>query len=60
MVTSRALTLLNVIQAVGEIAMNDRETLATVVHLIRSGQVRLCDDAVRAIMDLVATADAAA
>jgi hypothetical protein len=54
MVTSHELTLLDVIQAVSEVATNDWETLATVVHLIRSGQVRLCHDAVRAIMDVVA------
>jgi hypothetical protein len=57
---SRDLTLLDVIQAVSEVAANDQETLATVVHLITSGQVRLCDDAIRAMRDLSVTADAAA
>ena len=54
------LTLLDVIQAVHEEAANDQETLVTVVHLITSGQVRLCDDAIRAMRDLLARADAAA
>jgi hypothetical protein len=60
MATSDDVTLLDVIQAVSEVAANDLETLATVVHLIRSGQVRLCDEAVRALNDLWASADAAA
>jgi hypothetical protein len=53
-------TLLDVIQAVSEEAANDQEILATVVHLMTSGQVRLSDDALRAMRDLVATVDAAA
>lgn len=60
MVKSRNLTLLDVVQAVSEVAANDQETLATVVHLITSGQVRLCDDAIRAMRDLSVTAGAAA
>jgi hypothetical protein len=60
MVKSRNLTLLDVVHAVSEVAANDQETLATVVHLITSGQVRLCDDAIRAMRDLSARADAAA
>jgi hypothetical protein len=60
MVKSRNLTLLDVVQAVSEVAANDQETLATVVHLITSGQVRLCDGAIRAMRDLSARADAAA
>jgi hypothetical protein len=54
------MTLLDVIRAVREVAANDQETLATLVHLIRSGQVRLSEDAIKAMMDLLATADAAA
>jgi hypothetical protein len=54
------LTLLDVIQAVSEVAANDQETVATVVHLISSGQVRLSDEAVRAMRDLLMTADVAA
>ena len=60
MASARNLTLLDVIQAVSEVAANDQETLATVVHLITSGQVRLCDDAVRAMLHLLATVDEAA
>ena len=60
MAKSRDLTLLDVIQAVSEVAANDQETIATVVHLITSGQVRLCDDAIRAMRDLSVTAGAAA
>jgi hypothetical protein len=60
MARSRDLTLLDVIQAVREVATNDQETVATVLHLITSGQVRLSDDAIRAIRDLLATVDAAA
>jgi predicted nucleotidyltransferase len=54
------MTLLDVIRAVREVAANDQETLATVVHLIRSGQVRLSEDTIKAMLDLLATADAAA
>jgi hypothetical protein len=54
------LTLLDLIQAVSDVAANDREVLATALHLIRSGQVRLSDNAIRGLRDLCATADAAA
>lgn len=60
MATSDDVTLLDVIQTVGEVAENDREIIATVVDLISSGQVRLCDDAIEAMRHLVATEDAAA
>jgi hypothetical protein len=60
MATSRDLTLLDVIQAVSEVAANDQETLATVIHLISSGQVWLSDDAIRAMINLLAPSDAAA
>jgi hypothetical protein len=60
MAKSHDLTLLDVIQAVSEVAENDQEIIATVVHLISSGQVRLCDDAIEAMRQLVATVDAAA
>jgi hypothetical protein len=59
MATSHGLTLLDVIQAVGEVAENDLEIIATVVHLISSGQVRLHNDAIGAMKHLVATVDAA-
>jgi hypothetical protein len=60
MVSSDALTLLDVMQAVREAAANEQETLATVVHLISSGQVRLSDNAIKAIQELSAITDVAA
>jgi hypothetical protein len=57
---SHKVTLLNVIQAVSEVAVNDEETMATVVHLISSGQVRLWTEATTAMMAVWATAEAAA
>jgi hypothetical protein len=60
MATFHGLTLLDVIQAVSEVAENDLEIIATVVHLISSGQVRLQNDAIGAMRHLVATVDAAA
>jgi hypothetical protein len=60
MTSSGDLTLLDLIRAVNEVAVNDRETVATVAHLINSGQVRLCGDAAGATIDLMATTDAAA
>ena len=60
MAPSPVLTLCEVIQAVSEVAANEQETLATVVHLITSGQVRLSDDAMKAIQELSAITDVAA
>jgi hypothetical protein len=60
MTSSGDLTLVDLIRAVNEVAVNDRETVATVAHLINSGQVRLCGDAPGATIDLMATTDAAA
>ena len=60
MARSDAVTLLDVMQAVREAAANEQETLATVVHLISSGQVRLSDDAMKAIQELSAITDVAA
>jgi len=42
------------------VAVNDEDTMATVVHRLSSGQVRLCDEAITAMMDVLASADAAA
>jgi hypothetical protein len=50
---------LDVMQAVRE-AANEQETLATVVHLLSSGQVRLSDGAIKAIQELSAITDVAA
>lgn len=60
MARTSELTLLDVIQAVSEAAENDHEIIATVVHLISSGQVRLCEEAIKGMRDLVASMDAAA
>jgi hypothetical protein len=60
MATSPVVTLCEVIQAVSEVAATEQETLATVVHLITSGQVRLSDDAMKAIEELSAITDVAA
>ena len=57
--STRYLTLLDVIQAVSEVAASDQETLATVADLINRGQVRLCGDAAGATIDLSATEDTA-
>jgi hypothetical protein len=60
MAISHELTLLDVIQAVSEVAEADQEVVATVTHLICSGQVRLRNDAIEAIRHLLATVEAAA
>jgi hypothetical protein len=60
MASAYDLTLLDVIQAVCAVAVNDEETNATVVHLISSGQVRLGDEAITALKEVLASADAAA
>jgi hypothetical protein len=60
MAISRDVTLLDVFQVVREVAANEQETLATMVHLLTSGQVRLSDEAVRVMKDLLATMGAAA
>jgi hypothetical protein len=60
MARSDALTLLDVMQAVREAAANEQETLATIVHLLSSGQVRLSAHAIQAIRELLVTTTAAA
>ena len=35
-------TLLELVQAIGEVTEDDREVVATVIHLLMSGRVRLC------------------
>jgi hypothetical protein len=49
----------DLIQAVNEVATNDQELLATVAHLVNSGQARFCGDRTGATIDILAT-DAAA
>ena len=60
MARSRYPTLLDLIQAVSEIATSDQEMLATVADLINSGKVWLCGDSAGATIDLLATEDVAA
>jgi hypothetical protein len=60
MARSPELTLLDVIQAVSEVAANEQETLATMVHLLTSGQVRLSDEAISGIKALFVTTNVAA
>jgi hypothetical protein len=57
---TRTLRLCDVIQAVSEVAANEQETLATMVHLLTSGQVRLSDEAISGIKALFVTTNVAA
>jgi hypothetical protein len=57
---TRTLQLCDVMQAVSEVAANEQETLATIVHLLSSGQVRLSAPAMQAIRELLVTTSAAA
>jgi hypothetical protein len=59
MATSHDVILVEVFQAVRDVAANEQETLATMVHLLASGQVRLSDEAIRTMQELSATANAA-
>jgi hypothetical protein len=60
MAKSPELTLLDVMQAVSDVAANEAETLAAIVHLLSSGQVRLSVQAVTALRELLVTTTAAA
>jgi hypothetical protein len=60
MARSNDLTLLDVIQAVSEVAESDQEVLATMVHLISSGQVKLSANTVWAMRHFMAAVDTAA
>jgi hypothetical protein len=57
---TQALRLCDVIQAVSDVSADEDETLATIVHLLSSGQVRLSAQAVTAIRELLVTTTAAA
>jgi hypothetical protein len=57
---SQALRLCDVLQTVREEAANEQETLATIVHLLSSGQVRLSAPAMQAIRELLVPTTAAA
>jgi hypothetical protein len=39
---ARATTLLALVSAVSEVTRDDREVVATILHMLRSGEVRLC------------------
>ena len=39
---ARVTTLLALVRAIGEVTHDDREVVATILHLLRSGEVRLC------------------
>jgi hypothetical protein len=60
MASAHALTWLDVIQAVSEEAANEEEALATIVHLLASGQVRLSAEAISGMKALFVTTHAAA
>jgi len=57
---TQALRLCDVLQAVREEAANEQETLATIVHLLSSGQVRLSADAIMTLRELLVPTTAAA
>jgi hypothetical protein len=57
---TQVLRLCDMLQAVREAAANEQETLATIVHLLSSGQVRLSAPAITAIRELLVTTTAAA
>ena len=46
------ITLLDLVQAVTDSAANEREVIATVVHLVNSGTVQLCGNFRGARFDL--------
>jgi hypothetical protein len=60
MARSDDVTLLDVMQAVSDVPAHEDETLAAIVHLLRSGQVRLSGPAMTAIRELLVTTTAAA
>ena len=39
---ARSTTLLALVRAVGEVTQDDREVVATILRMLRSGEVRLC------------------
>jgi hypothetical protein len=59
MATSHNMTLLNVFQAVREMAADEQETVETMAHLLTSGQVRLSHEAIRALKELSVTVNTA-
>jgi hypothetical protein len=57
---TQVIRLCDVMQAVSDVAANEDETLATIVHLLSSGQVRLSAHAMQAMRALLVTTTAAA
>ena len=57
---TQVIRLCDVMQAVSDVAANEDETLATIVHLLSSGQVRLSAHAMQAMRELLVTTTAAA
>ena len=57
---SRTVRLCEVMQAVSEVAANEQEILATIVHLLTSGQVRLSAEVISGLKALVVTTNTAA
>jgi hypothetical protein len=57
---TRTLRLCDVMQAVSDVAANEDEALAAIVHLLSSGRVRLSARAMTAIRALLVTTAAAA
>ena len=41
-VEARATTLLALVRAVSEVTRDDHEVVATILHMLRNGEVRLC------------------
>jgi hypothetical protein len=57
---TQVIRLCDVMQAVSDATANEDETLATIVHLLSSGQVRLSAHAMQAMRELLVTTTAAA
>ena len=57
---TRTLRLCDVMQAVSDVAATEDETLAAIVHLFSSGQVRLSAPAMQAMREWLVTTTAAA
>ena len=52
MATSIKTTLLDLVQAINDLAASDAETVATIAYLVNSGKVRLCGNFAGAKIDL--------
>ena len=57
---TRTVRLCDVMHAVRDVAATEDETLAAIVHLLSSGQVRLSAPAMQAMRELLVTTTAAA